>query len=175
MDGGRHVLGEFWLQYDVVVEMLFQVLCALVAAVAVVDSEDLDFGPEIVGEFGLLGDWLDHVEDDGDSILVCFSDQADVGVRSEGTDDAEFLVGCLGILEKWKLRGRPNTRHSHRLIKLHFLLLLYLFGRILPVLWRYAAMPITCLTLDTIPPRNGVGMTVPLILEILRVMQVTSL
>ena len=49
------------LHYDVVVKVLFQVLSALIATVAIVDSEDLNLGPLVFWQLGLLQLRLDHV------------------------------------------------------------------------------------------------------------------
>ena len=59
---------------------------------AVINSENLYFGPVLLRHFWLFHLWLDDVQDDSDTVFVGFSDETDMGVRSEGTDDAETLV-----------------------------------------------------------------------------------
>lgn len=87
------------LENDVVVQVLLQVLGTLVASVAIVDREDLDLGPVVLRDLLLLVGWLDHVQDDGNSVLVGLPHETHVGVGCEGLHHSKLLVGCLGVLE----------------------------------------------------------------------------
>ena len=78
-----NICWEFRLHNDIVMEVLFQVFCTLVASVAIVDSEYLNLGPFIFGDFGLLAQGLDHIKNDCDPVLICFSDKANMGVCCE--------------------------------------------------------------------------------------------
>jgi len=71
--GSLDVLWEFRLQYDVVMQVLFQIFSALIATMSIVDSKYLYFGPLIFWKFWFFHHWLDHVEDDGDTVFVGFS------------------------------------------------------------------------------------------------------
>jgi len=71
--GSLDVLWEFRLQYDIVMQVLFQIFGTLIATVSIVDSKYLYFGPLFFWKFWLFHHWLDHVEDDGDTVFVRFS------------------------------------------------------------------------------------------------------
>lgn len=91
-DCSLYVVWKLWLEDDVVVEVLLEILCTLVTAMTIVNSEDLDLWPLLLRNLGLLIGRLDDVEDDGDSVLVGLSHQADVCVGSERLDNAKLLV-----------------------------------------------------------------------------------
>ena len=75
--------------------MLFQILCTLIASVAIVDSENLYFWPQIIHSFWHFGKWLNHIQNNCDSILICFSDESHMGICSKRTNDSKFFTGCL--------------------------------------------------------------------------------
>lgn len=64
LDGICDVAWEFWLQDYVVMQVFFQVLGAFAATVAVKNTEDLEFGPLISGNFRLFRLGLDYVQND---------------------------------------------------------------------------------------------------------------
>lgn len=80
---------------DVVMKVLFQVLCALVATMAIVHSENLYLWPVRLLDLWLLAERLDHIQNNGNSVLICLSDKAHMGVGCERLDYTEFLVGSL--------------------------------------------------------------------------------
>jgi hypothetical protein len=94
-DGALDVLWKIWLENDVVVEMLFQILCALIASVTVIDRKYLYLGPLIVRHFRLFLLRLNNIQNNGNSIFICFSDQTNMGIRSKRFDDSKLLVGCF--------------------------------------------------------------------------------
>ena len=89
--------------------MLFQILSALIPSVAIVDSEYLDLGPFLLRKPGLLRTWLDHVEDDGDTIFICLADKSHVRVGRKRSDDPEVLGRYFRCLKKWKLGAGPDS------------------------------------------------------------------
>ena len=102
------VARKVWIQYYVIVQMLFQVLSALIPTVPVVDSEDLNLRPFIILEFGLFNNRLYYIQDDRNSVLVSFSHEADVGIGCEWLNDAKSFVGGFRICENWKLAPHPH-------------------------------------------------------------------
>ena len=99
-NGFRDIRRELWLQDDVVVEVVFEVLGALAAPVPVVDAEDLQLGPLLGGDTRHFLRGLDHVEDDRDPVLVCLAHDADVSIRCEGFHRAKGLRAHLTCLEE---------------------------------------------------------------------------
>jgi hypothetical protein len=82
--------------------MLFQILCALIASVTVIDRKYLYLGPLIVRHFRLFLLRLNNIQNNGNSIFICFSDQTNMGIRSKRFDDSKLLVGCFWILKHWQ-------------------------------------------------------------------------
>jgi len=79
--------------------VFLQVLCALVATVAVVHSEYLNLGPLVVWHLVLLVSWLNDVKYDSDPVFVLLPHQSNVSVRRKALDRPKLLVGCLRILK----------------------------------------------------------------------------
>jgi hypothetical protein len=88
-DCGIDVMRKIWLHYNLVVQVLLEIFGALVAAMAVIYCENLNFWPFGFTNFGFFQNGLNDVENDGYSVLVGLSDQADVGVGREGSDHAK--------------------------------------------------------------------------------------
>jgi len=109
-DGRSHVLGELGAHYYVVVQVLFQVLGALVASVAVVHREDLDLGPLFLCHLRLFQHRLDDVEDNGNSVFVGFANKADVGVGRERLNHSEFFTRRLRVGEHDELAACSNLQ-----------------------------------------------------------------
>lgn len=59
---------------------------------AVINGENLDFWPVLLRHFWLFHLRLDDVQDDSNTVFVGFSDEADVSIGGEGTDDTKTLV-----------------------------------------------------------------------------------
>jgi len=59
-----NVGGELWLQDNVVVQVVFQILRTFAASVPVIDAKDLQLRPLVGGNTWNFLCWLDHVEDD---------------------------------------------------------------------------------------------------------------
>lgn len=68
-----YVVREIWLHYDLVMKVFFEVLCALITTMTIINSKNLDFGPVLLGHFWLFQLWLDDVQDNGDTVFVGFS------------------------------------------------------------------------------------------------------
>lgn len=79
-DGSIYVMREIGLNDNLVVEMLLQVLCALVASVAIIYGKDLNFGPFDFWHFRLFRIRLYNIQNDGNSILISFSYQPNMCV-----------------------------------------------------------------------------------------------
>jgi len=134
------VVRKVRLHNYVVVEVFFKVLCALIAAVAIVHCEDLDFGPSFVGDFLFFSCWLDNVQDYCNPVLVGFPDKPNVGVGCKRFDNPKLFVGGLRTLEVGQERpaadlkavifvlGGVNLYFSwNRLITIALLIILLLF------------------------------------------------
>ena len=70
---------------------------------AVINGENLDFWPVLLRHFWLFHLRLDDVQDDSNTVFVGFSDEADVSIGGEGTDDTETLVWGFWVLECGKV------------------------------------------------------------------------
>lgn len=105
-----NIVREFWLQYNVIVEMFLQVLGTLVAAMAIIDSKYLYLRPLVLGDLDFLVFRLDHVKNNSDSIFVCFSYQSNMRVGCEWLDNSELLVWGLWHLEIWQIRPSSNLK-----------------------------------------------------------------
>ena len=83
-------------------QVILEVLGALTPSMAVIDTENLEFGP-LIGWYTrrLLGR-LDYVQDDRNSVLVCFPYDSHVRVGSEGLYCAESLGTDLTSLKEGK-------------------------------------------------------------------------
>lgn len=73
--------------------MLFQILRTLIASVPVIDRKYLYLGPLIIRHFRLLLLRLNNIQNNRNSIFICFSDQTNMCIRSKRFDDSELLVG----------------------------------------------------------------------------------
>ena len=82
--------------------MLFQIFRTLIASVTVVDSKYLYLGPLIVRHFRFFLLRLNNIQNNRNSIFICFSDQANMCIRSKRFDDSELLVGRFWILKHWQ-------------------------------------------------------------------------
>ena len=98
-DCSLDVVREFWLQDDIVVEVLFQIFCALIASVTIIDSKYLNFRPLIFRDLWLLVDGLDHIENDSYSVLICLPDEPHMSISGKRADYTEFFITGLGILK----------------------------------------------------------------------------
>lgn len=92
VDGLLDVVWEVLLQDDVVVQVLLEVFSTLVAAMAVVDSEDLDLWPLVLLDLVLFAIRLNNIQNDCNPVFIYFSDEAHVGVSGERFDNAELFV-----------------------------------------------------------------------------------
>ena len=106
-DGLVHVHGEVWLHDNLIMKVLFQILGALIAAMTIINRENLDLRPLIIGNFGLLCGRLNNVENDSDSVLICFPHETNMCVGCERPDDSEPLIAGFWVLEYSKLRTVP--------------------------------------------------------------------
>lgn len=86
VDCSRDVRRKVWLNDDVVMKLVFEVLSALAATMAIEHAEYLESRPLLVCQLGRLGSWLDHVEDDGDSVLVGLADSSYICVSCKRFD-----------------------------------------------------------------------------------------
>jgi intracellular sulfur oxidation DsrE/DsrF family protein len=150
--------------------MFFQIFCALVTSMAIVYSEDLDLWPHVIGQLWHLCNRLNDIQNNCNSIFICFSNQAYVRISGKRSNNTEFLTRSFRILEKRQLRICSNSLHTHRLIELQFFRFFTLFRCILTILRRNATVSNSSLTLKTVSPRNCIRMTVSLILKALCMM-----
>ena len=81
-------------------QVVFEVLGASAASMTVIDAKDLQFRPPVGGDTRSLLCWLDHVQNDRDSILVGLAHDTDICVRREGPHHAERLRADLARLEE---------------------------------------------------------------------------
>ena len=92
INGCRHVRWKFWLQDNIIMQMLLKVLSTLITAMPVVHREYLYLRPHVVRELGSLGKGLDHVENNCNPVLVRFPDQTDMRIGGKRAHNTEFLV-----------------------------------------------------------------------------------
>lgn len=78
-------------------QIIFQVLRALAASMAIIDAENLDVWP--VGHHRQLVEGVDNVQNDRDPVLIVLTNQSDVGVGREGSHGPKALVGYFAVLE----------------------------------------------------------------------------
>ena len=107
-NGLVHVQREVWLHDNLVVKVLLQILSALVATVAIVNCEYLDFGPLLIGDFRQFGGWLDNVENDSNTIFIGFPYETNMCVGCEWPYNSEPFIACFRVLKYSQLRGLPN-------------------------------------------------------------------
>lgn len=101
--------------------MLFQVLRTLIASVTVIHRKYLYLGPLIIRHFRLFLLGLNNIQNNRNSIFVCFSDQTNMCIRSKRFDDSKLLVGCFWILKHWQRAACPNLHVIFGwLIKINF-------------------------------------------------------
>ena len=74
---------ELVLHDNIVVQVFLEVFSALIASMSIIHGKYLNLGPGIVGHLLWLSLGLNDIQNDGDSILVRFTHEADMGVRSE--------------------------------------------------------------------------------------------
>jgi len=95
-DRTDRVLWEIVVLNDELVEVVPEELCALAAAMAIIDPEEGALGPAVL--LHVLAFGLHYVQNDGHPILIIVPNDALVGVGSVGGDDAVPLAGVLGWL-----------------------------------------------------------------------------
>jgi hypothetical protein len=78
-------------------QIVFQVLRALAASMAIVDAENLDVRP--VRHHRQLVEGVDNVQNDRYPVLIVLTNQANVGVGREGSHGPKALVGYFAVLE----------------------------------------------------------------------------
>ena len=103
-----YIVWEFWLHYDIVVEMLFQIFCTLVATMAIINSEDLDFWPLVFWEFGLFKLRLDYVKYNRNPIFISFPHQSHMSIGRKRSYHSKLFVSRFRILKHWKTRRLAN-------------------------------------------------------------------
>lgn len=81
-------------------QMVFQVLGALAATVAIVDAKDLQFWPLVTGHPRFFRGGLDHIKNDRNSVFVGLTDYTYVCVCREGLDGAKCFSTNLARLEE---------------------------------------------------------------------------
>lgn len=101
-NGLRYVWREFWLQYYVVVQIVFQVLCAPATSMSIINTKDLKLRPFICRDAWCLLCRLNHVQDDRDSVFIGLAYYTNVGIRSKCSDHTERLGADLTRLEEWQ-------------------------------------------------------------------------
>ena len=85
-------------------QVVFEVLGAPAASMAVIDAKDLQLRPLVSGYPRSLLGRLDHVKYDRDSILVGLAHDADICVCCEGPHHAKGLRADLARLEERQRR-----------------------------------------------------------------------
>jgi hypothetical protein len=85
------IVGEAVLLDNEVVQLVSEVLCTGVAAMAIVDSEETTFGPDLLLAVGRFVD----VEDDADPVFIVIPDQTLVGDGCVPSHDSISLDGAL--------------------------------------------------------------------------------
>ena len=76
-------MGERWIQDDVIVKVIFEVLCTFASTMSVVNAEYLKFGPLLSWNSWHLISRLDYIEDDGNPVFICLSHGTNICVGCE--------------------------------------------------------------------------------------------
>lgn len=98
-----YVWWKFWLNDNVVVELVLKILSALAATVAVKNSENLKTRPLLLGNLGVLVGWLDNVENDRNPVLVGLSNSSYICVSSECFDWPKWFLRHFARLKKGQI------------------------------------------------------------------------
>ena len=109
-DCSLDVVREFWLQDDIVMEMLLQVFCALVSSMTIIDSKYLNFRPLLFRNLRLLVDGLNDIQNNSYSVLICLSDKAHMSICGKRADNTEFFITGLRILKNGQRRSGTNLQ-----------------------------------------------------------------
>jgi hypothetical protein len=91
-NGGRNIVWKVWLHYDIVVQVLLEILSALVSSMAIVNCKDLDLGPLVLPDFGFLADRLNNIQYNCNSVFICFAHQTNVSVCCKALHHSELFV-----------------------------------------------------------------------------------
>lgn len=83
-------------------EVLLQVFCTLISSVAIVYSKDLNFRPLFFWHFRFFLFRLDNIQNNGNSVFICFSYQANMRICCKGFNNSEFFICCFWILKHWE-------------------------------------------------------------------------
>ena len=70
-------------------KVIFEVFSTFASTVAIIDSEDLKLWPSFSGYTGHFLRWLDHVQDDRNTILVGLAYDADICIGSKSLNRPE--------------------------------------------------------------------------------------
>ena len=117
-----HIVRELRLHYNVVVQMLLEILSTLVSSVSIVNCEYLYLWPNWFADLWLLGKRLNYVQNDCNTIFILFSNEANVSVSCKRFHNAKLLVGCFRHLKVGQETAVPNLRSILRRRIEHWLL-----------------------------------------------------
>jgi hypothetical protein len=78
-----HVFREIRLKNDIVVQMFFQILSALVASMPIVDRKDLNLWPEVIGHLWFLLLGLDYIQNNCDPVFIHFSHKTNMCISGK--------------------------------------------------------------------------------------------
>jgi len=122
-------------------QVVFEVLSAFAASVAIVNAENLQFGPVLARDARLLLGGLNHVQNDRDSVLVSFAHRAHICICGKGFHGTERFRTYFASLEKWQSRLRLifMKQFGHRgfyTVRSHLRLSANFFTHALRLLWQ---------------------------------------
>ena len=98
-----NIIGEFRLRDDVIMQVVFQIFCALTASMSIVNSKNLKSRPQLSSNPGLFGWRLYHIQYYWDSVFICFPNCTDISICCKRLYRTECFLRNFTRLEKWKV------------------------------------------------------------------------
>ena len=82
--------------------MFFQIFCTLISSMTIIDSKNLYFWPLFFWHFRFFFLGLNNIQNNGNSVFICFSDQTYMSISCKWFYNTEFLIRSLRILKHWQ-------------------------------------------------------------------------
>ena len=96
------IFWEFWLQDNIVVKVVFEILSAFASSMAVINTENLQFWPFVRGNFWCFCCRLYYIKNNWYSIFVGFPYNTYICVRCKCFDRTKCLWTNFTSLEEWQ-------------------------------------------------------------------------
>jgi hypothetical protein len=109
-NGWSDIIREVRLHNDLVVEVLLQILCTLVTAVAIIHGKYLNLWPVWLRHFRFFQNWLNDVEDDCNTVFIGFPHETYVSVCSEAPHHPKTFVRRLWVLKRGQIWSSTHVK-----------------------------------------------------------------